>query len=216
MLSLAKYLIRQYFIWHELLLELVEALLVGDDLVVEMLRGLLETLHLLGREGLTRDLEATSLQLAGRFWHVGEELVGEDDRFNILHSLSHRWRHVVLLEDLVIRVEGGQHLEGPLLVGGVLGIDPADVETLLGADVPQLAEDDLLHWGLHAVLDANLVGLGAPVVALEDVQEHELVDGRGLEGWQVISVSEAEVVEVLDAHDELGELGAAHLLRGRV
>ena len=83
-------------------------------------------------------------------------------------------------------------------------------------DVPQLAEDDLLHWGLHAVLDANLVGLGAPVVALEDVQEHELVDGRGLEGWQVISVSEAEVVEVLDAHDELGELGAAHLLRGRV
>ena len=184
------------------------------NLVQDVLLHLLHARGLLGRERLTDHLEAAGLHLAGGLGHVLEELVWKDYSLNVPQALPHGWRHVVLAKDLILRLQRGQHLQQPFLVGYVGGVHPCEVEVLGGAGIPDLGGDDLLEGRLDVVLDPDIFDFGSPVLASQDAEEHDLVDGRRLQVGLVEAVPLGEVVEVVQAHHVLGELLAGQLGAG--
>ncbi len=60
-------------------------------------------------------------------------------------------------------------------------VDQGDIEALVNRDFLDLVEEDFLNWRSHARLQLNIRKLGTPVVTLQYLIEHQLVDsGRGL------------------------------------
>ena len=182
---------------HNLLI-MVDPLLLLDHLLVEVLLHLLEPACLLSGKGLARDLHAACLDLSLSLGKPLKDLGGQHDRLDILESSSYRWCHVVLVEDLVLMVEGCDHIDHPLLVWDVELVDPCDVQLLLGADLLDLVVEGVLDRGAHAVLDADILSLWTPVNAFEDIHQHDFIDGRAALHGQVVPVPDAGIVEVTD------------------
>ena len=91
-------------------------------------------------------------------------------------------------------------------------VNPGNVQVPGCANLHKLSENDLLQRGFHDRLHSDILSLGAPVLSLEDIEEHDLVDrGAGLLR-HVEPVPHCHVVEVCNAHDILREGRATHLL----
>ena len=70
-------------------MEALDALLVGDDFIQDVLLHLLQTRGLLGRKRLADHLAAAGLHLAGGLWHVLEVFIWQDDGLDISQALAH-------------------------------------------------------------------------------------------------------------------------------
>jgi len=187
------------------LLVLVYSHFLLDDLVINSPFDLLEAGCLLSSQSFANDLQSSRLVLRCRLGETLEKLIRKNDSLDVFQPLPDRRRHIVFPEDLVGRVEGGDHMHQPHLVRRVGLVNPGNVQVPGCANLHKLGENDLLQRGLHDRLHPDILSLGAPVLSLEDIEEHDLVHcGAGLLR-HVEPVPHGHDVEVCDAHDILGE-----------
>ena len=110
------------------------------------------------------------------------------DCLDILELPADRRRDVVLLEYLVFGVQCGDHRDQPVLIGRVSLVDRSDVKVVLKGKRFDLLKKDFLHRGSHTRLKLDFRILRTPIMTLKDLEEHMLVDGRGLLGRQVVAI----------------------------
>ena len=186
---------------HQLVL--VPPHLLLDYLVLYVLPHLFQAAGLFSCEGFADDLQPPRLVLRLRLGEALKELVRKDDGLDILELLSDRWSHIVFLEDLIGRVDGSYNMDQPLLVGRMRLVNPGDVQVPLSANLHKLLQNDLLQRSLHDRLHSDIHSQGAPVLLLEDVEEHGFIDrGRGQLG-HVVSIPNSCLIEVLYAQNVL-------------
>ena len=98
-------------------------------------------------------------------------IVWHRDLLNDRSSSDWFWWHVITSKDFVLWVKGGENVQGPHLVGVILGLDDAKVLSLLLSDVQQLVNEDTHRRGLRAVRDADFAGLWNPVLVHRDATD---------------------------------------------
>jgi len=151
------------------LLEILSSLLLFHHLLVEVLLHLPVPACLLSSKGFAGDFHASSLDLPCRLGQSFEDLIRKHDRLNILQTLSDWWGNIVLLEDLVIRVESRNYVYHPLLVWHVELVDPCDVELLFDTYLLNLVIQGVLYGSSNTVLDPDLICFGTPVSAFKNI-----------------------------------------------
>ncbi len=101
-------------------------------------------------EGFAHYLQSLRIHIASGIWEPFEKLVRERDSLDFLQSLANMQRQVVLLEDLVLGIESGDHFYQPVLVRVVDAVDRGDVEVVVLLECHHFIDEHLFDGRAYA------------------------------------------------------------------
>ena len=137
---------------------------------------------------------------------VLDELRREGDRLQFRQLRFLHRRQVALLEDLIVRLDGAEHIQEPPLVGQVALVNAMVHDLLVLADLVELLEQDVDCGWTRAGQHLHLGELWAEGLLIDHVVHVLLGDHGALELGQVVAAAQHGLVEVAAVLHQLREV----------